>query len=106
MSITLPPEIWNVIIKNIDLSGREELLDIEKKRLKEKEYCLNELNENIEHQLDNISDIMNTLNSVNSSQIKMTNYIEIKYNEIHEYHNSIKELNDLIDKEYYVAQDD
>jgi peptidoglycan hydrolase CwlO-like protein len=106
MSITLPPEIWSVIIKNIDLSGREDLLDIEEKRLKEKEYCLNELNVNIERQLDTIGDIMDTLNSVNSSQTKMTNYIETKYNEIHEYYNSIKELNDLIDKECYIAQDD
>lgn len=97
--IVLPPEIWSIIIKNVDLSGREELLKIEKKILKEKDCSLNELTVNIENQLDNIGNIMDTLNSVNSNQIKMTNYIEMKYNEINEYYNSTKELNDLIDKE-------
>ena len=101
MSVTLPPEIWHVIINHINLSSREKLIENEKEILEKREKCLNELSLNIEEQLNNIENIMNTLNSVNSNQTRMINYIERKYDEIDEYEKCAKELNDLIDKDFH-----
>lgn len=97
--INLPPEIWDIIVNHINLSGRERILKDKENILNEREDCLNELSVNIEDQLHNIENIINILNSVNSDQTKMINYMEMKYNEISEYNNIAIELNNLIDEE-------
>ena len=101
MSVSLPPEIWDIIINHINLSGREKSIEYKKEILEKREKCLNELAVNIEDQLNNIENIMNTLNSVNSNQTRMINYIEMKLDEINEYDKCAKELNDLIDRDFH-----